>query len=178
MTCWPPMIAPISIHALLAESDRNDTSRSAGRCISIHALLAESDLLRPPYFRGRQKISIHALLAESDLFPQRGSADGGHFYPRSPCGERPGWSGSAAAPRYFYPRSPCGERHCASVLYKLNSDFYPRSPCGERPAPALVIYVQGGFLSTLSLRRATITFRQSCGRIPVFLSTLSLRRAT
>ena len=34
--------------------------------ISIHALLAESDL-RPPCFRGRQKISIHALLAESDL---------------------------------------------------------------------------------------------------------------
>ena len=33
-------------------------------------------------------ISIHALLAESDGLPCRGSCDGQHFYPRSPCGER------------------------------------------------------------------------------------------
>ena len=57
--------AEISIHALLAESDRNDTSGPAGRCISIHALLAESDRVgvRDSHVR---VISIHALLAESD----------------------------------------------------------------------------------------------------------------
>ena len=57
-------------------------------------------------------------------------------------------------------------------------DFYPRSPCGERQS-CHCCRVQGhGFLSTLSLRRATpswIPFQQNVGQ---FLSTLSLRRAT
>ena len=33
--------------------------------------------------------------------------------------------------------------------------FYPRSPCGERPANAQADANNHGFLSTLSLRRAT-----------------------
>ena len=100
----------------------------------------------------------------------------------------------------FYPRSPCGERPvkppCMQVIFDisihallaesdLNSswissirkNFYPRSPCGERlkNSPALLGNTQ--FLSTLSLRRATIC------QAPIlpcnaFLSTLSLRRAT
>ena len=56
----------ISIHALLAESDRPDEKRtSILHYISIHALLAESDAPSPPR-REYYKISIHALLAESD----------------------------------------------------------------------------------------------------------------
>ena len=103
------------------------------------------------------------------------------------------------------------------------ADFYPRSPCGERRGGGLCGYfplsisihallaesdgiISGGitarpvFLSTLSLRRATIPLgappapkihfypRSPCGERPfsyttsisgtVFLSTLSLRRAT
>ena len=103
------------------------------------------------------------------------------------------------------------------------SDFYPRSPCGERPAERLFVIAQRAisihallaesdadadiavhdgilFLSTLSLRRATLP-AQMGGHRPmisihallaesdcpcwppwqracVFLSTLSLRRAT
>ena len=57
----------ISIHALLAESDRNaDCNYHSARPISIHALLAESDIV---ILRKRDTpltISIHALLAESD----------------------------------------------------------------------------------------------------------------
>ena len=34
-------------------------------------------------------ISIHALLAESDSLTERRHWQVGHFYPRSPCGERP-----------------------------------------------------------------------------------------
>ena len=35
----------------------------------------------------------------------------GHFYPRSPCGERLGRFGRFAVNSpHFYPRSPCGER--------------------------------------------------------------------
>ena len=60
----------------------------------------------------RTLISIHALLAESDR----------------------GWCSTMAAQRNFYPRSPCGERPAAP----------PAQPAAWR------------FLSTLSLRRATI----------------------
>ena len=34
-------------------------------------------------------ISIHALLAESDRISQGNKVQNRHFYPRSPCGERP-----------------------------------------------------------------------------------------
>ena len=101
---------PISIHALLAESDTDTTSAkmpqwdfyprspcgerlynliagSKAKSISIHALLAESD---SAYVRvtQRQRISIHALLAESDDFRTLRVYYRSHFYPRSPCGER------------------------------------------------------------------------------------------
>ena len=102
-------------------------------------------------------------------------------------------------------------------------DFYPRSPCGERPAPigkgrgrgfisihallaesdhlpSLSRFPTSQFLSTLSLRRATASYRpgrqkarhfyprspcgerrtsaETAGIVTLFLSTLSLRRAT
>ena len=102
----------ISIHALLAESDGICGQGRAVLCgISIHALLAESD---GHGYTGHRwvLISIHALLAESDdagnqrmlrgclflstLSLRRAtgniapdSAHQCHFYPRSPCGERP-----------------------------------------------------------------------------------------
>ena len=101
----------ISIHALLAESDNRGAYHVKRYEISIHALLAESDVhLAQAASPGG--ISIHALLAESDtegsicfdsseLFLStlslrratrinRNIANGqSHFYPRSPCGERP-----------------------------------------------------------------------------------------
>ena len=83
---------------------------------------------------------------------------------------------------------------CASM------NFYPRSPCGERRSGKLSLSGIRIFLSTLSLRRATLRScpassprryfypRSPCGErqskyCPVsvherFLSTLSLRRAT
>ena len=86
-------------------------------------------------------------------------------------------------------------KKCAGTFY-----FYPRSPCGERPAFYHCRYCERIFLSTLSLRRATVLFswflqpfsyfypRSPCGerhsircavhRQKEFLSTLSLRRAT
>ena len=78
--------------------------------ISIHALLAESDL-RPPYFRGRQKISIHALLAESDAWLRLHKDVAQGFLStlslrRATIGAWLPWP----AVTYFYPRSPCGER--------------------------------------------------------------------
>ena len=147
-----------------------------------------------------------------------------NFYPRSPCGER--LLGNVVAGLHmsnFYPRSPCGERlSCAWSASKLG-DFYPRSPCGERrlvgmgrmnnhiiSIHALLAESDWGpqwtkcrhsrFLSTLSLRRATVCFAGAApapnisihallaesdhnvyrdfGASRPFLSTLSLRRAT
>ena len=42
--------------------------------------------------------------------------------------------------------------------------FYPRSPCGERPLRSPRIALIVGFLSTLSLRRATAPNRHPCPR--------------
>ena len=63
---WLSLITlPISIHALLAESDVIFLKRDTPLTISIHALLAESDARLASRVRG-YSISIHALLAESD----------------------------------------------------------------------------------------------------------------
>ena len=129
----PVIIRAISIHALLAESDcrlrpprRNSSDfyprspcgerlwgkleRFEAIFISIHALLAESDAAQLLHQPGLY-ISIHALLAESDTTRHVSPLTQSHFYPRSPCGERPaiGRRGRAARGN-FYPRSPCGER--------------------------------------------------------------------
>ena len=107
--------------------------------ISIHALLAESD--RPPrvatLFGG--VISIHALLAESDTTTFLWNPVKWYFYPRSPCGERRVEAGFTRKPANFYPRSPCGERprknlddDFASVIISIHallaeSDYNTRS---------------------------------------------------
>ena len=63
------------------------TNTHQGQQISIHALLAESDrsAIENQY---SAEISIHALLAESDLELFLYYQDNMNFYPRSPCGER------------------------------------------------------------------------------------------
>ena len=58
-------VTSISIHALLAESDRMYQLSPKAENISIHALLAESDYMCP-------------IICTMSL----------NFYPRSPCGER------------------------------------------------------------------------------------------
>ena len=60
---------------------------------------------------------------------------------------------------------------------KRHNNFYPRSPCGERRPGMAGQLTSYGFLSTLSLRRATKCASDE-RRTMTFLSTLSLRRAT
>ena len=146
--------------------------------ISIHALLAESD--PAPVARGPDAhISIHALLAESDATEAATTANEALFL--STLSLRRATKHFAGAKLHdpdFYPRSPCGERpHSAGPWQAGRMDFYPRSPCGERPASVQTRLVSMSFLSTLSLRRATI-FTACQATVRVFLSTLSLRRAT
>ena len=79
----------------------------------------------------------------------------------------------------FYPRSPCGERQrWKSTERPKGSHFYPRSPCGERRAGRG--HVTGGqkisIHALLAESDAAIVSRSSISC--QFLSTLSLRRAT
>ena len=191
---------PISIHALLAESDWPGLLARPFLLISIHALLAESDL--DVTIIGRTwAISIHALLAESDGIYCQCQFLSCDFYPRSPCGERPYGrindisrlmkisihallAESDHSTRYmssqrshFYPRSPCGERREKPRQTRTDTNFYPRSPCGERLHCKTPITFRHYFYP-----------RSPCGERPpatiwnnknnIFLSTLSLRRAT
>ena len=126
-----------------------------------------------------------------------------HFYPRSPCGERP--QHPACRKRktaHFYPRSPCGERrqHYGSfrdltvisihaILAESDVEVWSTVQC----SPYISIHAllaesdaranaspnaPKSFLSTLSLRRATLSVPLIPTRVVLFLSTLSLRRAT
>ena len=61
--------------------------------------------------------------------------------------------------------------------YNIIKDFYPHSPCGERLEPPTSSNATTKFLSTLSLRRATM-HALIFADLVLFLSTLSLRRAT
>ena len=171
----------ISIHALLAESDPFSTALRPAANISIHALLAESDE-RPQHNQYTHiAISIHALLAESDL---------------------PVFLSGFWAYLFLSTLSLRRATHCIWILCRQHPDFYPRSPCGERRGSSskstrclrISIHallaesdawcmsrktpVQAAFLSTLSLRRATLPETAAVVPSRQFLSTLSLRRAT
>ena len=126
--------------------------------ISIHALLAESDKAQDEYKDTVAEFLSTLSLRRATCGPHSPLIRQKHFYPRSPCGER------LQRPRFirhgvnFYPRSPCGERlskkylvilgrvisihallaesdSVSSVINNVVNDFYPRSPCGERPIP-------------------------------------------
>ena len=134
-----------------------DDVSTGDKIISIHALLAESDRVQETlapnlnqYFYPRSPCGERRLNI-SKLAPAF------YFYPRSPCGERRSTSYSKKNPLrisihallaesdqcrcklglfqyHFYPRSPCGERHeTVNRNRELQGHFYPRSPCGERP---------------------------------------------
>ena len=79
---------PISIHALLAESDRRSL-----QTVQVNLpFLSTLSLRRATAISGSTArviyISIHALLAESDASLSVISSSYINFYPRSPCGER------------------------------------------------------------------------------------------
>ena len=124
--------------------------------ISIHALLAESDQDLIAKELALAAISIHALLAESDCRTKHSTNPKNHFYPRSPCGERPIVYDIVFMPREFLStlslrRATDCVRYCIhapgisihallaesdelrKLLYPGSTNFYPRSPCGERP---------------------------------------------
>ena len=169
----------ISVHALLAESDGAlvmciprsvsflstlslrrativDGQSETGDPISIHALLAESDLsilTLPPFVR----ISIHALLAESDRLPRSATVKGTYFYPRSPCGERR----IRSYQRYFAPDIS---------IHALLAESDGSIGWVAMVPPTISIHAL--------LAESDTIFAVRPYDAPIFLSTLSLRRAT
>ena len=105
----------------------------------------------------------------------------GDFYPRSPCGERPTITGIIYSDRKISIHALLAESddlhrgemvltarisihallaesdRATSFAVSVAENFYPRSPCGERlPEGVKGKAHHSGFLSTLSLRRATL----------------------
>ena len=124
--------------------------------ISIHALLAESD-------RGTSTRSCAALTFLSTLSLRRATQQKRQ---------------RQRTPPHFYPRSPCGERPCCWCLKRPTSAFL--STLSLRRATQLVRYLVKSFCISIHALLA-----ESDGIIAVgvsvsaaFLSTLSLRRAT
>ena len=172
---------PISIHALLAESDLYILSvKSPIFQISIHALLAESDLslLRSVMFmalflstlslrratyqhhwRGQKgRISIHALLAESDVKRTSGQLAKIVISIHALLAESDkNATRQVTQTCYFYPRSPCGERPVAASTSDVSANISIHALLAESDASHLSKFdtSQRVFLSTLSLRRAT-----------------------
>ena len=126
-----------------------------------------------------QSISIHALLAESDYRAKTISTKISHFYPRSPCGERRPLIFNVQPRKTISIHALLAESDPSStVIVILRKNFYPRSPCGERQPATSGNNKNNVFLSTLSLRRATLLLTSCVLVSGGFLSTLSLRRAT
>ena len=125
-----------------------------------------------------KQISIHALLAESDQKAMNMPRNTVHFYPRSPCGERPLMLCPLRHQQHFYPRSPCGERPKSKEAQTKNLNFYPRSPCGER------LHYDNYNLHCVEisihalLAESDLILAMARLMELLFLSTLSLRRAT
>ena len=79
-----------------------------------------------------------------------------HFYPRSPCGERPRWQAQAQKDTNFYPRSPCGERRVTVLGIQHRVGISIHALLAESDAFSICSQIREAlFLSTLSLRRAT-----------------------
>ncbi len=126
----------ISIHALLAESDKrfHAADISPKRDFYPRSPCGERPQTYHQYQKDCRFLSTLSLRRATVLrkVPILGIK---YFYPRSPCGERRWTKTILAKIGYFYPRSPCGERPLRQLQSALRRDFYPRSPCGERHHP-------------------------------------------
>ena len=102
---------PISIHALLAESDQPTTSRNNKHNVFLSTLSL------------RRATGILVFCG-----PQ-----GSDFYPRSPCGERRDRAYLTRKAKPISIHALLAESDsCMILTQRFFEYFYPRSPCGER----------------------------------------------
>ena len=162
----------------LRRATYTDLNSAYGALISIHALLAESDVSFLLY-------DTSSLIFLSTLSLRRATEE-------NPTQKREA--------KNFYPRSPCGERRKYHTADRVRACISIHALLAESDTVQIIVIIMYTlFLSTLSLRRATSTYRHQDRQSPisihallaesdlyinrtaktvVFLSTLSLRRAT
>ena len=138
------------------ERRRDDTSRSAGRCISIHALLAESDK------DNADTVKAYAQFL-STLSLRRATTP--HYSMTLKC-------------QFLSTLSLRRATRGTGWIQRHRDDFYPRSPCGERPAPRRGISACHHISIHALLAESDIYCHLLRTSYSKFLSTLSLRRAT
>ena len=147
----------ISIHALLAESDLNEQDVKRKLLISIHALLAESDTNIVPWLGLTIRFLSTLSLRRATCNGQSVGRKSQNFYPRSPCGERLPYAKKFGFCDLISIHALLAESDLTGPRrHYSHFDFYPRSPCGERRLKRAIEISSFKFLSTLSLRRATL----------------------
>ena len=164
----------ISIHALLAESDRTSSGILA---ISLHFYPRSpcgERQRQPGYLFFIHLISIHALLAESDASHFMPSIGTFHFYPRSPCGERPREREPALSQSSISIHALLAESDTIVMvgLLMFNLISIHALLAESDYDTSSLMKCQAKFLSTLSLRRATKTLRQFSCRNPISIHAL------
>ena len=129
----PVQRSNISIHALLAESDSHTFNLTRFQCYFYPRSPCGERLASSVVLSNTIKISIHALLAESDGVCNQKPPQARKFLSTLSLRRATGIITTfAIIAGHFYPRSPCGERPSPCVVMNVRRDFYPRSPCGER----------------------------------------------
>ena len=101
--------------------------------ISIHALLAESDRLWTILYSCPGNFYPRSPCGERPVRPAGDQPSTPDFYPRSPCGERL-FNASCSKPIHAFLSTLSLRRATRlwTILYSCPGNFYPRSPCGER----------------------------------------------
>ena len=169
----------ISIHALLAESDHPFEMSSSGKeyFYPRSPCGERQDINSGSYHIKRflSTLSLRRATLRQILRCRRPL----YFYPRSPCGERPSLKSAQALLAQISIHALLAESdQNFRRIWQNDTNFYPRSPCGERQHENAGGMYRYEFLSTLSLRRATVEKVPADVFYAAFLSTLSLRRAT
>ena len=116
----------------LRRATGGERANQSEHCISIHALLAESDRAARCTWRSGA-ISIHALLAESDLACGWFCLTPERFLSTLSLRRATAWRSTRLLSMIFL--STLSLRRATTVLHQHgrgHRDFYPRSPCGER----------------------------------------------
>ena len=217
-----PFLSTLSLRRATAAEHRLLALNS----ISIHALLAESD--KPDKKAGSQEKDFYprSPCGERRAPTAQPVHPHSHFYPRSPCGERPScfslWflglfisihALLAESDSLYMDSVPPASRFLSTLslrratrlfleIYTLFKNFYPRSPCGERrvvhvaqdPSPGRIsIHALlaesdpagnggSGSITAISihalLAESDTKDKKYKIKKAIFLSTLSLRRAT
>ena len=119
--------------------------------ISIHALLAESDLI-PHMAHLTERLFLSTLsLRRATTTQKKKHNPASHFYPRSPCGERPTDAINGSNPDFI---------SIHALLAESDSVFF------------IIFNACCAFLSTLSLRRATQAGSAGCLRSSISIHAL------